>query len=38
MTDIEIAKKSQIQYISKIAEKLGIDSDKIETFGKYKAK
>ncbi len=38
MKDIDIAKKVKLKHINDIAEKLGIDSDKIETYGKYKAK
>jgi len=38
MNDLEIAKKVKLQPIHKIAEKLGIDSDEIEMYGKYKAK
>lgn len=38
MTDQEIAKKVSLQHIVKIAEKLGVDTEEIEMFGKYKAK
>ena len=38
MTDIEIASKVKLEPIINIAEKLGIDPDVIEQFGKYKAK
>jgi len=38
MTDLEIAKKSSLQHINKIADKLGVDLAEIELFGKYKAK
>lgn len=38
MTDLEIAKESTLQHITKIAEKLGVDVEEIEMFGKYKAK
>lgn len=38
MTDLEIANKSQLQPIQLVAEKLGIDTAHIETYGKYKAK
>jgi formate--tetrahydrofolate ligase len=38
MTDLDIAKKSPLQHIHKIAEKLGVDLEEIELFGKYKAK
>ena len=38
MTDIEIARKSKLQHITKIAEKLGIAEKDLELFGNYKAK
>lgn len=38
MTDIEIASKAKLEPIVNIAVKLGIDSDAIEQYGKYKAK
>ena len=38
MTDLEIAKKAKLQNIGKIAEKLGINEDYLEQYGKYKAK
>ena len=38
MTDIEIAKNTKLEKISKIAEKLNITEDEIECYGKYKAK
>ena len=38
MTDIEIARRAKIQNIEKIAQKLEIDSDFLEYYGKYKAK
>ena len=38
MKDIEVAKKVKLIHINKIAEKLGIDAEIIETYGKYKAK
>ncbi len=38
MKDLEIARKVKLQHISKIAEKLGIDEDDLEMYGKYKAK
>ena len=37
-TDIEIAQSTKIQPIAKIAEKLGIDPEQLELYGKYKAK
>ena len=38
MTDIEIAQKNKMEPIVKIAEKIGIAQDKLETYGNYKAK
>ncbi|NNM23702.1 MAG: formate--tetrahydrofolate ligase [Flavobacteriaceae bacterium] len=38
MTDQEIAKQIQLNHISTIAVKLGLDVDDIEMYGKYKAK
>lgn len=38
LTDIEIAKQTDIKPISDIAEKLGISADELEFYGKYKAK
>lgn len=38
MNDLEIAKQIQLKHISTIAEKLGLNSDNIEMYGKYKAK
>jgi formate--tetrahydrofolate ligase len=38
MTDLEIANKSKLQPIQEIAQKLGIVSDELEMYGKYKAK
>jgi formate--tetrahydrofolate ligase len=38
MNDLEIAKKVKLIHIGKIAEKFGISKDKIEMYGKYKAK
>lgn len=38
MTDLDIAKSIELEPIDKIAEKAGIDSDKLELYGKYKAK
>ena len=37
-TDIEIAKEAVIKPIGEVAEKLGISSDELELYGKYKAK
>ena len=38
MTDQDIAKDIPLKHISKIAEKLGLNTDDIEMYGKYKAK
>lgn len=37
-TDIEIAKEAVMKPISEVAEKLGITTDELELYGKYKAK
>lgn len=37
-TDLEIAESANILHIRKIAEKLGIEDDDLEYYGKYKAK
>tara|TARA_R110002072_G_scaffold4384_11_gene30755 strand:+ start:17454 stop:19121 length:1668 start_codon:yes stop_codon:yes gene_type:complete len=38
MTDLDIAKKATPLHITEIAKKLGIQSDKMELYGKHKAK
>ncbi|AWD61527.1 formate--tetrahydrofolate ligase [Limosilactobacillus reuteri] len=38
MTDIEIADQATLEPITEIAEKLGLSEDKIEQYGKHKAK
>lgn len=38
MKDLEIARKVELQHISKIAEKFGVSEDDIEMYGKHKAK
>lgn len=38
MSDLEIAKEIQLKPITAIAEKLGLQADDIEMYGKYKAK
>ncbi len=38
MTDIEIARNTELLNITKIAEKLKIEDEDLETYGKYKAK
>ena len=37
-SDVQIAQAASIKHINEIAEKLGISSDKLEHYGKYKAK
>ena len=37
-TDIEIAQEAKIEPITSIAETLGITTDELELYGKYKAK
>jgi formate--tetrahydrofolate ligase len=38
MTDLDIAQKADMFHIEKIAEKIGVDKDNLELYGKYKAK
>lgn len=38
LTDLEIAHQVELQHITTIAKKLGLDADEIEMYGKYKAK
>ena len=38
MSDIEIARAAKLERIEEIAKKIGLDSDEIEIYGKYKAK
>ena len=38
MTDIEIARNTELNGIEKIAEKIGIKEEELELYGKYKAK
>ena len=38
MEDIEIARKATLKNISKITDKLGIQDEYVEQYGKYKAK
>lgn len=38
MTDIEIANQAQLEPIQQIAEKIGLQNDQIEQYGKYKGK
>lgn len=38
LSDIEIAQAAKMQPITKIAEKIGVDSDSLIPYGKYKAK
>ncbi len=37
-SDLEIAQAAQMQPITRIAERLGVDTDSIEQYGRYKAK
>ena len=37
-TDVQIAQSAHIKHINQIAEKMGISPDKLEHYGKYKAK
>ena len=37
-TDIEIAQEAKIEPITSVAETLGITTDELELYGKYKAK
>ena len=37
-TDIEIAQQAEMEPIVKVAERIGIDADDLELYGKYKAK
>ena len=38
MNDLDIARKIDLQHISDIAKKFGVNEDDIEMYGKYKAK
>jgi len=38
MTDIEIARNTKLQEITEVANKIGIEADELEQYGKYKAK
>ena len=38
LTDIQIAQNAKMEYIGKIAEKLGLNDNNIDYYGKYKAK
>ena len=38
MNDLEIARNTKLERITKIAEKIGINEDELECYGKYKAK
>lgn len=37
-TDLEIAQAAEMQHITKIADKIGVDESQLEMYGKYKAK
>ena len=38
LSDIEIAQRAKVNPVTKVAEELGIDTDRLELYGKYKAK
>ena len=38
MEDIDIARNTELEDITKIAKKAGIDDEELEQYGKYKAK
>ena len=38
LTDVEIAQSAKMKPIKEIAEKVGLDEDDLELYGKYKAK
>ena len=38
MEDIDIARQAKLQNITNVAEKLGIEENYLEQYGKYKAK
>ena len=38
LTDIQISQQAKMKPISEIAEKLGVQPDELELYGKYKAK
>ena len=38
LSDLEIAQLAEIKPVTEIANELGIDSDDLELYGKYKAK
>ena len=38
MGDVEIARGTKLENIQKIAEKIGVNEEELETYGKYKAK
>lgn len=38
LTDLEVAQSAKIEHINNIAKKLGIDTEELEHYGKYKAK
>ena len=38
LTDVEIAQSAKMKHIKEIAEKVGLDEDDLELYGKYKAK
>jgi len=38
MSDIEIAQQANMEHISTVAQRLGLDLDKVDNYGRYKAK
>ncbi len=38
LTDVEIAQSAKMKPIKEIAQKVGLDEDDLELYGKYKAK
>ena len=38
LTDVEIAQSAEMKPIVEIAQKVGLDEDDLELYGKYKAK
>ena len=38
LTDIEIAQQAKLTPVAKIAEKLGIEEEELELYGRFKAK
>ena len=38
LSDIEITHQTKLEHISKVAERLGLNEDELELYGKFKAK